>query len=75
MPMLILTASVFGVILIREEERMNSCAVSNYIQRDGFVMVSNLLITYREELGISNKELLFIIAIMNIKLFFIISSI
>lgn len=67
MPMLILTASVFGVILIREEERMNSCAVSNYIQRDGFVMVSNLLITYREELGISNKELLFIIEIMKHK--------
>lgn len=46
---------------------MNSCAVSNYIQRDGFVMVSNLLITYREELGISNKELLFIIEIMKHK--------
>jgi hypothetical protein len=46
---------------------MNSCAVSNYIQRDGFVMVSNLLITYREQLGISNKELLFIIEIMKHK--------
>ena len=67
MSMLILTASAPGVILIKEEERMNSCAVSNYIQRDGFVMVSNLLITYREELGISNKELLFIIEIMKHK--------
>ena len=46
---------------------MNSCAVSNYIQRDGFVMVSNLLITYREQLGISNKELLFIIEVMKHK--------
>lgn len=46
---------------------MNSCAVSNYLQRDGFVMVSNLLITYREELGINSKELLFIIEVMKHK--------
>lgn len=46
---------------------MNSCAVTNYMQRDGFVMVSNLLITYRAQLGISNKELLFIIEVMKHK--------
>lgn len=40
---------------------MKSCSVSNYLQRDGFVMVSNLLIDYQTELGLSNSELNFII--------------
>lgn len=40
---------------------MKSSSVSNYIQRDGFVMVSNLLITYQSELGITDRELMFII--------------
>lgn len=39
---------------------MNSCMVSNYIERNGFVMVSNLLIAYQKELNLTNKELLFI---------------
>jgi hypothetical protein len=40
---------------------MKSSSVSNYIQRDGFVMVSNLLIAYQMELGLTNRELVFII--------------
>ena len=40
---------------------MKSSMMSNYIQRDGFVMVSNLLISYQEELGITDRELTFII--------------
>lgn len=40
---------------------MKSSSVSNYIQRDGFVMVSNLLINYQSELGITDRELMFII--------------
>lgn len=40
---------------------MKSSSVSNYIQRDGFVMVSNLLISYQSELGITDRELMFII--------------
>lgn len=40
---------------------MKSSSVSNYIQRDGFVMVSNLLIAYQSELGLSDRELMFII--------------
>lgn len=40
---------------------MKSSSVSNYIQRDGFVMVSNLLISYQSELGITDRELIFII--------------
>ena len=46
---------------------IKSCAVSNYIQRDGFVMVSNLLISHQEELGITNKELNFLIKVMKHK--------
>lgn len=40
---------------------MKNSSVSNYIQRDGFVMVSNLLISYQSELGITDRELMFII--------------
>lgn len=40
---------------------MKSCMVSNYLQRDGFNMVSNLLIDYQQKLGISNTEFNFII--------------
>lgn len=40
---------------------MKSSSISNYIQRDGFVMVSNLLINYQSELGITDRELMFII--------------
>lgn len=40
---------------------MKSSMMSNYIQRDGFVMVSNLLITYQAELDITDRELIFII--------------
>ena len=39
----------------------------NYIQRNGFVMVSNLLLDYQQELGISELELSFIIKIMKNK--------
>lgn len=46
---------------------INSCAVSNYIQRDGFVMVSNLLISHQEELNINNRELNFLIKVMKHK--------
>ena len=46
---------------------MKSCAVSNYLQRDGFVMISNLLISYKEELGLTNKEVMFIISVMRHK--------
>ena len=41
--------------------------VNNYIQRDGFVMVSNLLIKYQQELEISNQELTFLIKVMKHK--------
>ena len=37
---------------------------SNYLQRNGFVMVSNLLIDYQEELGITDDELVFITKVM-----------
>lgn len=40
---------------------MKSSMMSNYLQRDGFVMVSNLLISHQEELGITDRELTFII--------------
>ncbi len=40
---------------------MKNCMVSNYLQRDGFVMVSNLLIAYQEELELTDRELIFII--------------
>lgn len=46
---------------------VKSCSVSNYIQRDGFVMVSNLLISYQEELNITNRELTFLIKVMKHK--------
>ena len=46
---------------------MSYSVVNNYIQRDGFVMVSNLLIQYQEELGISNGELNFLIKVMKHK--------
>lgn len=46
---------------------MRSCSISNYIQRDGFVMVSNLLIQYQKELGITNRELMFLIKVMKHK--------
>lgn len=39
-------------------------AVKNYIQRNGFVMVSNLLFDYQDELGISDLELTFLMRIM-----------
>ena len=42
---------------------MKSCSMSNYLQRDGFVMVSNLLITYQKELQITDRELNFIIKV------------
>lgn len=37
---------------------------SNYLQRNGFIMVSNLLIDYQEELGITDDELVFITKVM-----------
>lgn len=46
---------------------MKSSSVSNYIQRDGFVMVSNLLIAYQSELGITDRELMFIIKVIKHK--------
>jgi len=58
---LYLTAEDFGVIIFTEGRKMKSCSVNNYLQRDGFVMVSNLLIDYQNELGLSNSELNFII--------------
>lgn len=36
----------------------------NYLQRNGFVMVSNLLLDFQEELDISDSELLFLIKIL-----------
>lgn len=41
--------------------------VKNYIQRNGFVMVSNLLLNFQQELDISDSELIFIIKIMKNK--------
>ena len=40
---------------------MKNFMVSNYLQRDGFVMVSNLLIAHQEKLDLTDRELLFII--------------
>lgn len=48
-------------------EKIHTSPVSNYIQRNGFVMVSNLLIDHQQELGISETELCFIIKIMKHK--------
>lgn len=41
--------------------------IKNYIQRNGFVMVSNLLLNYQHELDITDSELTFIIKIMKNK--------
>lgn len=46
---------------------MKSCVVNNYIQRDGFVMVSNLLISHQQELELTNRELTFIIKVLKHK--------
>jgi len=43
---------------------IKSAPNSNYLQRNGFIMVSNLLIDYQEELGITDDELVFITKIM-----------
>lgn len=40
---------------------------TNYLTRDGFVMVSNLLIDYQQELGITDLEFNFIVKIMKNK--------
>ena len=45
-------------------EKIFTSPVKNYIQRNGFVMVSNLLIEYQQDLKIDDKELAFIIKIM-----------
>lgn len=47
--------------------KISSSPVRNYIQSNGFVMVSNLLIDFQEELGITESELMFIIKIMRMK--------
>ena len=43
---------------------IKSNPTTNYLQRNGFIMVSNLLIDYQEELGITDDELVFITKIM-----------
>ena len=48
-------------------EKIYSTPVRNYIQRNGFVMVSNLLLDFQQELGITESELSFIIKIMKNK--------
>jgi len=45
-------------------EKVYSTPFRNYIQRNGFVMVSNLLLDFQQELGINEKELSFIIKVM-----------
>lgn len=45
-------------------EKICASPVKNYIQRNGFVMVSNLLIDYQQELGITEMELSFLIKVM-----------
>lgn len=47
--------------------KISPSPVRNYIQSNGFVMVSNLLIDFQEELGITESELMFIIRIMRLK--------
>ena len=42
-------------------------AVKNYIQRNGFVMVSNLLIDFQEELGITEGEFVFLLKVLRNK--------
>lgn len=48
-------------------ENLHSSVTQNYLTRNGFIMVSNLLIDYQEELGITDLELNFIIKIMKNK--------
>ena len=48
-------------------EKVYASSVKNYIQRNGFVMVSNLLFDYQQELGITESELIFIIKILKNK--------
>ena len=48
-------------------EKIYSTPVRNYIQRNGFVMVSNLLLDFQQELGITESELSFIIKILKNK--------
>lgn len=48
-------------------EKICTSPVKNYLQRNGFVMVSNLLFDYQQELGITESELTFIIRIMKSK--------
>lgn len=52
-------------------EKIFTSPVKNYIQRNGFVMVSNLLIEYQQDLKIDDKELSFIIKIMKNNAIFI----
>lgn len=44
-----------------------SSVVKNYIQRNGFVMVSNILLDFQDELGITEGELVFILKILRNK--------
>lgn len=48
-------------------EKIYTTPVKNYFQRNGFVMVSNLLLDFQQELGITESELSFIIKIMRNK--------
>lgn len=48
-------------------ESINTTPTQNYLTRNGFVMVSNLLIEYQQELGITDLEFNFIIKIMKNK--------
>ena len=52
-------------------EKIYASPVKNYLQRNGFVMVSNLLIDFQQELGITELELSFIIKIMKASFTFI----
>lgn len=45
----------------------NFVMTTNYLQRDGFIMVSNLMVEYQKELKITNKELMFLIKVMKHK--------
>lgn len=44
----------------KEKKMSENFQVNNYLQRNGFVMVSNLLLDYQTELQINDRELLFI---------------
>ena len=48
-------------------EKIYTTPVRNFIQRNGFVMVSNLLLDFQQELNITDGELLFLIKIMRNK--------